>query len=106
MRQMVEAAAGDALDLRQGRPNARAEDASSFDKETRMASIRHIPADPTQRSATDPQEGPNAFVDAFFAAQRAQWEALRSWQESLATFGKDFWEQWAVRYAGGVPIDG
>lgn len=38
--------------------------------------------------------------------QRLQWEALHSWQQSLATFNKDVWEQWTVRYAGGVPIDG
>jgi hypothetical protein len=34
------------------------------------------------------------------------WEALLSWQQSLATFNNYFWEQWAVRYAGGMPIDG
>ena len=38
-------------------------------------------------------------------AQRLQWEALLAWQQSLATFGLDLWEQWACRYAGGVPID-
>ena len=39
-------------------------------------------------------------------AQRTQWEAYNAWQQSLLTFGKDFWEQWAVRFAGGMPIDG
>src|SRR5207344_678576 len=47
-----------------------------------------------------------SLVDAIFEAQRVQWEALCSWQQSLATCGKDFWEQWAVRYAGGMtPIN-
>jgi hypothetical protein len=37
--------------------------------------------------------------------QRQQWKAFRSWQQSLATF-TSIWEQWTVRYAGGVPFDG
>ena len=39
-------------------------------------------------------------------AQRLQWDAFLWWQQSIATFNKDVWEQWAVRWAGGVPIDG
>jgi hypothetical protein len=42
----------------------------------------------------------------FLEAQRAQWEALVSWQQSLAAFNNDLWEQWAMHYAGGMPIDG
>jgi hypothetical protein len=38
--------------------------------------------------------------------QRAQWAAWQSWQQSLATFHRDFWEQCAVRFAGGLPFDG
>jgi hypothetical protein len=37
--------------------------------------------------------------------QRLQWDALAAWQGSFATFNEDFWEQWACRYAGGLPID-
>jgi hypothetical protein len=40
-----------------------------------------------------------------FDVQRMQWHALLGWQQSLATLNKDLWEQWAVRYCGGVPID-
>jgi hypothetical protein len=39
-------------------------------------------------------------------AQRLQWEAYLGWQRTVAAFHKDFWDQWAVRYGGGVPIDG
>ena len=39
-------------------------------------------------------------------AQRLQWDAYLGWQQAVATFHKDFWEQWAVRYGGGIPIDG
>jgi hypothetical protein len=39
-------------------------------------------------------------------AQRLQWDAYLGWQQAVATFHKDIWEQWAVRYGGGVPIDG
>jgi hypothetical protein len=43
-------------------------------------------------------------VDSFVEAQRLQSKALLDWQESLLTFNKDFWEQWAYRYAGGAPF--
>lgn len=38
--------------------------------------------------------------------QRLQWQSFLAWQQSLVVFNKDLWEQWACRYAGGVPIDG
>ena len=57
----------------------------------------------------DPPDAIASFADPFIAAQRAQWEAFLeaflAWQQSLAAFNKDLWEQWAVRYAGGLPID-
>ena len=46
------------------------------------------------------------FTSTILDVQRAQWGALLDWQRSLVAFNKDFWEQWASRYAGGVPIDG
>jgi hypothetical protein len=46
------------------------------------------------------------FLQPLLDAQRLQWHALLGWQQSLATLNKDVWEQWAVRYGGGVPIDG
>ncbi len=46
-----------------------------------------------------------AFFDGILQAQRVQFEALDAWQRALATFNKDLWEQWACRYAGGVPIE-
>ena len=71
-----------------------------------MASTRHISAEVARPGAADSPDRPTPLVDAFFETQRVQWEALLSWQESLATCAKDCWEQWAVRYAGGVPFDG
>ena len=46
-----------------------------------------------------------ALAQSCVQMQQLQWEALTAWQQSFATFSKDFWEQWACRYAGGVPID-
>ena len=46
------------------------------------------------------------FLQPLLDAQRLQWHAYLGWQQSLATLNKDVWEQWAVRYGGGVPIDG
>ncbi len=71
-----------------------------------MTRTRRAPTKATHRAAAESPEGALRLADPFFEAQRAQWEALLSWQRSLATFNKDFWQQWAVRYAGGMPIDG
>jgi hypothetical protein len=38
--------------------------------------------------------------------QRLQWHTALCWHRSVATLGRDLWEQWAVRYGGGLPIDG
>jgi hypothetical protein len=70
-----------------------------------MASSRHISTVPARQGTAASPDVPT-FIDVFFEAQRKQLEALTSWQESLATCGKDCWEQWAVRYAGGMPFDG
>ena len=48
----------------------------------------------------------SGLIGTFVEVQRLQWKALLDWQDSLVTFNKDFWEQWACRYAGGAPIDG
>ena len=45
------------------------------------------------------------LVQGCLQMQQLQWKVLATWQQSFATLGKDFWEQWACRYAGGVPID-
>ena len=54
----------------------------------------------------DPVGALNAAIAGWLQLQQQQWKALAAWQQSFATFSKDFWEQWACRYAGGVPIDG
>jgi hypothetical protein len=46
------------------------------------------------------------WAAAVMDANRLQWNAFLTWQQSLAAFQKDLWEQWAVRYTGGCPIDG
>ncbi len=47
-----------------------------------------------------------SLANPLLEMQRAQWAAWQSWQQSLATFHRDFWEQCAVRFAGGLPFDG
>lgn len=58
----------------------------------------------------EPHDDIVSLADPFIAAQRAQCEAFMeaflAWQQSLVAFNKDLWEQWAVRYGGGLPIDG
>ena len=48
---------------------------------------------------------PVVLAESWMRMQRLQWDALAAWQRSFATFNEDFWEQWACRYAGGIPID-
>ena len=48
---------------------------------------------------------PVMLAESWMRMQRLQWDALAAWQRSFATFNEDFWEQWACRYAGGIPID-
>ena len=71
-----------------------------------MASTRNISVEAARRNPVGSLDSPTSLVDVFIEVQRIQWKALLSWQESLATYGKDCWEQWAVRYAGGMPFDG
>jgi hypothetical protein len=47
-----------------------------------------------------------ALAAPFLEAQRNQWDAWMRLQESIATYYKDLWEQWTVRFAGGAPLDG
>jgi len=70
-----------------------------------MTGTLHSTAQERQITARSP-DGLSSFANPFFEVQRAQWEAWQTWSRSLATFNKDFWEQWAVRYAGGMPFDG
>jgi len=103
---MFNARCRDAIDVRQRRPAGRVEDESSLYEETRMASSRPISAEAAWLGAAGSPDNPPSLVVALFEAQRAQWEAMLSWHESLATCARDFWEQWAVLYTGGVPFDG
>ena len=48
---------------------------------------------------------PVTLAESCVRVQQLQWDALSAWQQSFAIFNKDFWEQWACRYAGGLPID-
>ena len=70
-----------------------------------MTATRLSTPNPTP-SAPFPDARALWWADPLFAVQRTQWEAFLSWQQSLATFYGDLWEQWAMRYGGGMPIDG
>jgi hypothetical protein len=46
-----------------------------------------------------------SMTQGILEAQRLQWDTWTAWQQSLLTFNRDLWEQWACRFGGGVPID-
>ena len=46
------------------------------------------------------------LADNLFQIQRAQLDAMLSWQKSMASINQEMWDEWACHFAGGVPIDG
>lgn len=46
-----------------------------------------------------------ALASNLMQAQRLQFEAMAAWQRSLGTVGQEIWDEWAARFAGGVPIE-
>ena len=46
-----------------------------------------------------------SFLDAFLQVQRFQWELLGAWQRSILAVQNELFDEWACRWAGGVPID-
>jgi hypothetical protein len=94
------------IDLRQRRAQGTAEHRAVFDEESIMANpTPKLPAQPHASTLAGLGSWPIAMVQGWLEMQRLQWDALTAWQQSYATFSKDFWEQWACRYAGGIPID-
>jgi hypothetical protein len=47
-----------------------------------------------------------SVAESVLQAQRMQLEALFAWQKSLAAIAQEFYDEWACRFGGGVPIDG
>ena len=71
-----------------------------------MAQSTSMKAAQPCRPPVDPAVAwPVTLVESCLRMQRLHWDALAAWQRSFATFNEDFWEQWACRYAGGIPID-
>ena len=53
-----------------------------------------------------PDTGPWApCLDAWMQAQRLQADWLQAWQRSWAALLQELYDDWACRWAGGVPID-
>jgi hypothetical protein len=48
---------------------------------------------------------PLAWTATLLHAQRAQWSALAAWQAACAALCRELWDEWACRWAGGVPLD-
>ena len=48
---------------------------------------------------------PLAWTATLLQAQGDQWGVLAAWREACAALGRECWDEWACRWAGGVPID-
>ena len=49
---------------------------------------------------------PAVVVQTMWQMQRAQIDALTTWQQSVGGFGQELWDDWVAHWAGGVPLDG
>jgi len=47
-----------------------------------------------------------ALATCAVQAQQLQLGALLSWQQAAVAINSEIWDEWACRFAGGVPIDG
>ncbi len=47
-----------------------------------------------------------AIIESLMRAQQIQLQMLTAWQRPFAAVNQELWDQWVVRFGGGVPIDG
>ena len=62
---------------------------------------------------TDSEEGLQAAMDwstslarTLIDSQRVVWETVFAVQKAMFDVQQELWDEWAARFAGGVPIDG
>ena len=77
-----------------------------FNQEITVASTNRKTLAPQMDGALPLLSLSSTPAENLFQIQRAQLEALLSWQKSMASIGQELWDEWACHFAGGVPIDG
>ena len=63
------------------------------------------PADASPARAAPVTPWPWLLAQPLLDSQRLQWKVFLGGWQAIAAFHRDLWEQWAVRYCGGMPID-
>ena len=75
-----------------------------------MANANHaiprVAATTRQEDSVPAFEASTLIFENLMQAQRVQLEALNSWQQSMAAFTQEVWDEWVCHWGGGVPIDG
>jgi hypothetical protein len=46
------------------------------------------------------------MIEGLMRTQQIQLQMLTAWQRPFAAVNQELWDQWVVRFGGGVPIDG
>ena len=46
------------------------------------------------------------ILEGLLQAQQAQLQMMSVWQQPFAAVNRELWDQWIVRFGGGVPLDG
>jgi hypothetical protein len=49
---------------------------------------------------------PATLAETLCQTQRAQFEAIATWQQAMTGFSRQLWDDWVAHWAGGVPLDG
>jgi hypothetical protein len=44
-------------------------------------------------------------AETVLRVQQLQVEVLASWQQSMAAFNQELWDEWVAHWGGGVPIE-
>lgn len=48
----------------------------------------------------------SSIIESLMRAQQIQLQMLTAWQRPFAAVNQELWDQWIVRFGGGVPLDG
>jgi hypothetical protein len=63
------------------------------------------PAPTPDRVSSAGVDLPFGWTGLLLQAQRDQCGVLDAWQQACAALSREWWDEWACRWAGGVPID-
>jgi hypothetical protein len=49
---------------------------------------------------------PAVLAQSLCQMQRAQFDAISAWQQTVGGLGQEMWDEWVAHWGGGVPLEG